>query len=268
MFHPNPDESKSPGPDRTPPSFDYTAIPVGYYDEIMRKGHPVRRAWHLQKFERVLDLLPTQQGGSILDIGCFAGTFLSLVEPTRFQKQLGVDILPAQVDFANAHFGTDYRQFKAVGSVAELNRLDELYDVITLIEVIEHLTHEEIALLMDQGSALLKPGGKLILSTPNYLSLWPLLEVIVNLCSDISYLDQHLTRLTFWNAPSKLAQIYPPLRQKFRLECKTTTHFVSPFLAPLVSVSGAMKVSRLLKHHYWPFPFGCLILLVFERTAC
>src|SRR5262249_40357171 len=56
--------------------FNYEAIPLGYYDAILRDGHPIRRLWHMSKFERVLDYLPREGGHSILDIGCFAGTFL------------------------------------------------------------------------------------------------------------------------------------------------------------------------------------------------
>jgi hypothetical protein len=62
-------------------TFDYEGIPAGYYDQIMREGNPIRRLWHVSKFERVLDYLPTTAAQSILDVGCFAGTFLSLLPP-------------------------------------------------------------------------------------------------------------------------------------------------------------------------------------------
>src|SRR5881275_3200958 len=74
-------------------AYDYEGIPVGFYDAVFRGGNPVRRLWHLSKFERVLDCLPPRDAGSLLDIGCFAGSFLSLVSQTRFARQLGVDIL-------------------------------------------------------------------------------------------------------------------------------------------------------------------------------
>ena len=34
-------------------TFDYSAIPVGYYDQVMRDGPAIQRAWHRQKFARV-----------------------------------------------------------------------------------------------------------------------------------------------------------------------------------------------------------------------
>src|SRR5260370_886519 len=85
-------------PPDPPQRFDYTGIPLGYYDELVRKGNPVRRLWHLSKFERVLDYLPDAPHQSILDVGCFAGTFLALIPEERFERQIGVDILPDQVE--------------------------------------------------------------------------------------------------------------------------------------------------------------------------
>jgi len=80
--------------------FDYGRIPLGYYDNITREGNPVRRLWHLAKFERVIDYLPRQSGQRILDIGCFAGTFLGLLDPSEFSHMLGVDILLEQIAHA------------------------------------------------------------------------------------------------------------------------------------------------------------------------
>ena len=77
--------------------FDYESIPNGYYDRVLRTGNPIRRLWHISKFERVLDYLPEENGGSLLDVGCFAGSFLSMVPRYRFERQVGVDILPGQV---------------------------------------------------------------------------------------------------------------------------------------------------------------------------
>ena len=162
-----------------------------------REGNPIRRLWHVSKFERVLDHLPQPSDphaeSSILDIGCFAGTFLSLVPQDRFSRQLGVDILPAQIDYANPH-GTPFRSFRHVPSITHLRDIEGHFDCVTLIEVIEHLTAAEIHALFSELARLIRPGGKLVLTTPNYLSCWPLLEVILNRMSEVSYEEQHITR--------------------------------------------------------------------------
>jgi 2-polyprenyl-3-methyl-5-hydroxy-6-metoxy-1,4-benzoquinol methylase len=241
--------------------FDYTRIPIGFYDEVIRSGHPIRRAWHLSKFQRVLDCLP-ESGESLLDIGCFAGTFLSLVPASRFRRQLGVDILPQQIEYANRTHGTAFRSFRAIDRIADL--ASERFDCITLIEVIEHLTTDEIREMLDGAVSLLEPGGKLVLSTPNYASTWPLVELLLNRVSDISYEEQHLTKLNWFTAVRRLKSLAPRLADEASFELQTTTHFLTPFLAPL-SFDLSQRLSRVMRHDRWHLPFGCLLLMVFEK---
>ena len=40
---------------------------------------------------------------------------------------------------------------------------------------------------------VLKPNGKLIITTPNYQSAWILVEKIVNLLGEVKYQEQHIT---------------------------------------------------------------------------
>lgn len=246
--------------------FDYGGIPKGYYDQVLRQGNPVRRLWHVSKFERVLDYLPDRTGQSILDIGCFAGTFLSLCPEHRFSRQVGVDILPEQIAYAQAQYGTSFREFRHVPSIFELgSNVSEKFDCISLIEVIEHLTHDEIRALLDQIVDRLEPGGKLVLTTPNYASAWPLIEVILNRVSEVSYEEQHVTRFTFFDIERKLAEIYPDFWLYFNtLDFKTTTHFVTPFLAAF-SYDVARGLSRVVPHEKWRSPLGNLVLMVLTR---
>ena len=70
-----------------------------------------------------------------------------------------------------------------------------------------------------------------------------------------------LTALSY----SQLAKIYPDLFLYFNtVDFKTTTHFVTPFLAGL-SFDVARGLSRVVPHQKWPQPFGNLILMVLTR---
>lgn len=246
--------------------FDYGQIPRGYYDEVARTGHPIRRLWHTSKFERVRDFLPDRPGQSILDVGCFAGTFLSMLPESRFSRQLGVDVLPEQVAYAEATHGTRFRSFRHVRDVTEIEQIEGQFDCITLIEVIEHLRAEEIRILFDKLAAKLAPGGKLVVTTPNYTSAWPLIELILNRVSDVSYEEQHVTKFTYFDMLKKLAQIYPPFESQFDVDLKTTTHLVTPFLAA-ISYPVARMLSRAVPHAKWRSPVGNLVLLVLTRKA-
>jgi len=246
--------------------FNYDAIPEGYYQVVTEQGNPIRRAWHLHKFERVLDCLPDLPGQSLLDVGCFAGTFLSGVPRERFSRQLGVDIVERQIGYANRRFHTDFREFRYIPHVAALNEVDETFDCVTLIEVIEHLPPAEVPRMMEAVTARLKPGGKLVISTPNYTSAWPLLEILINRLSDLSYEEQHLCKFNYFNVISKLGRLWPGLSSELSLDYRTTTHFISPFLAA-ASFRFARGVARLYPHQSWHFPLGSLLLLVFTRQT-
>ena len=247
---------------------DYEGIPAGYYDRVMREGNPIRRLWHVSKFERVLDYLPQPSDphaeSSILDIGCFAGTFLSLVPQDRFSRQLGVDILPAQIDYANRTYGTPFRSFRHVPSITHLRDIEGHFDCVPLIEVIEHLTAAEIHALFSELARLIRSGGKLVLTTLNYLSCWPLFEVILNRMSEVSYEEQHITRFIYFNMERRLCELYPSFAAEFALDLKTTTHLVTPFLAGL-SYDLARNLSRMVPHTSWRMPFGNLVLMVLTR---
>jgi 2-polyprenyl-3-methyl-5-hydroxy-6-metoxy-1,4-benzoquinol methylase len=248
------------------PRYNYDQIPLGFYDQVLRGGNPVRRLWHLSKFERVLDCLPKRGYRSLLDIGCFSGSFLSLVPQEQFPRQLGIDILPEQIDYARVRYGTPFREFRHVPNVQGIDDLDETFDCITLIEVIEHLRPDEIQPLLASIARKLNPRGRLVVTTPNYASTWPLLEVLLNRVSEVKYEEQHITKFTYFNFERKLAEIYPDLFREFSVEFKTSSHLLTPFLAG-ASFAGARSLSRLVPHKHWRQPFGNLVLMVMVRNV-
>jgi len=233
---------------------------------MLREGNGIRRLWHALKFERALDYLAESDGGALLDIGCFAGSFLSLVPRSRFERQVGVDILPEQIEYANHHYGTPFRRFRVAESITQLGELGKPFDAITLIEVIEHLRHDEIRGLFTELDRLLKPGGQLIVTTPNYSSTWPVLEALLNKMSDVSYEEQHITHFNYFSFQEQLAKIFPALNEQYDVELKTTTHLLSPFLASF-SYEIARGLARAIPHRSWGSPFGNLILVVFRKKA-
>lgn len=244
-------------------AYDYGTIPVGYYDRIFRGPKGIRRLWHVSKFERVLDCLPEENGGALLDIGCFAGTFLSTVPRYRFDRQLGIDILPEQIDYATHHHGAPFREFRHA-TVSDVVATGERFDCVTLIEVIEHLERADVTTLLDGIWRVLKPGGRFVFTTPNYGSMWPVIELALNRMSDVKYEEQHITKFSFFNLELQLQSIEPQIWNRFDLQLKTTTHFVTPFMAAF-SYELARGLSRALPHQKWRHPAGNLILTVLEK---
>jgi len=103
------------------------------------------------------------EGASILDIGCYAGTFLEHVARRRDGLTLtGVDFDPANLEIARML----NPQLEFVeGSAYELPVPDESVDCVTFQEVIEHL--EGPAQALKEINRVLRPGGTLIVTTPN-----------------------------------------------------------------------------------------------------
>jgi 2-polyprenyl-3-methyl-5-hydroxy-6-metoxy-1,4-benzoquinol methylase len=174
--------------------------------------------------------------------------------------------LPEQIAFANAHFKTSFREFRHLPSVDALKTLPERFDCITSIEVIEHLTEQEASNLLSSAAALLKPGGGFVFSTPNYTSLWPLIEVLLNKFGDVNYKEQHLTKFNYFTMVPKLRKLLPKFDETFEVEFKTTTHMIAPFLAAF-SLERAQKISRMYPHQKWHFPFGNLIVVSLKKRA-
>lgn len=172
------------------PGFDYDRLPPGYYDHVYHAGTGVQSKWHHMKFERFAKALEGSK--THLDIGCGPGTFIgSLGEDAP--SSTGIDIAAPQIGYAEAHYAGPGRSFRTVPA-GPLPFDDGSFDAVTAIELIEHLPHSTNVELMAEALRVLRPGGRLLVSTPNYHSAWPAIERLVNRLGGVDYGPQHITR--------------------------------------------------------------------------
>lgn len=138
--------------------------------------------------ELLVNLAP---GGSILDFGCGRGRFLSMLSFLNFSEVAGADLMDRPLELPPT-----YRWVQADLN-HQLNLESESFDVIVAIEVIEHL--ENPRSVVRELRRLLKPGGHLIMSTPNNESFRALLSLIIK-GHFVSFLEKdypaHITALT------------------------------------------------------------------------
>ena len=112
--------------------------------------------------------LPVNKSAAIADVACGSGKLLYFFKNSGYQNITGVDISPEQVKLAK----------QVISDVYEANILDWLeanpgaFDLITGLDIIEHLDKSEGLRFLDASYTALKPGGQLILQTPNADSPW------------------------------------------------------------------------------------------------
>lgn len=98
--------------------------------------------------------------GKLLEVGSGSGRFLQRMRRAGWQVQ-GTDFDPAVARRVQARYGLQID----VGDLAALRYPAGSYDVVAMSQVIEHV-HDPRALL-EECVRVLRPGGRLVLSTPN-----------------------------------------------------------------------------------------------------
>ncbi|HEX8054566.1 MAG TPA: class I SAM-dependent methyltransferase [Thermoleophilaceae bacterium] len=104
---------------------------------------------------------------AVLDVGCGSGNSYAGELNRRAASYVGVDVSANAVEAARG-LGLDAR---TIDAAASLPFEDESFDLVVCIEVMEHLfaPHEAAA----EIRRVLKPGGRLVCSTPN-VAYWRL----------------------------------------------------------------------------------------------
>lgn len=115
---------------------------------------------HLHRYKIAMDLC---KGKSVLDIACGEGYGSSFLADVA-SSVIGVDIDPEAVSFAAAKYKKKNLEYR-VGNCAAIPAENESVDVLVSFETIEH--HDQHEEMMREVKRVLKPGGLLIISTPD-----------------------------------------------------------------------------------------------------
>lgn len=202
--------------------FNYESIDTGYYDRVFQRAKGVQSKWHHTKFAYIRRFISS--GQRHLDIGCGPGTFIGTLDEAI--RSVGVDIASQQISYARAQYGSASHRFEVMARGC-LPFGEAAFDVVTCIELLEHLSENEGEELLAEARRVLKPGGLLVVTTPDYGSLWPVLEWGLNRFGQVSYQDQHITRYTRRRLVSLLG------RSEYDQPCCTRFQLFAPFAAVL-----------------------------------
>lgn len=141
--------------------------------------------WYLRAW------LPASKDARIVDLACGYGRLLHFFCERGYRNIAGVDISPDQVRRAR----------QVVPEVHEANVLDFLeshprqFDLVTALDLIEHLDKDEALRFVAACFSALKPGGRLVLQTPNADSPFGMASRYNDLTHEICFNPNALARL-------------------------------------------------------------------------
>jgi SAM-dependent methyltransferase len=132
------------------------------YPELYRRHWwwRVREDLLLRKIRALLSTVPSPR---ILDVGCGAGLFFDALEPLGHVD--GIEADRGSVERAGR-----WRDRIAVGELDPGFRPSAPYDLILMLDVLEHVRHP--APWLRRAAELLAPNGRLLLTVPAFQWLW------------------------------------------------------------------------------------------------
>jgi SAM-dependent methyltransferase len=105
-------------------------------------------------------LIPAElRNGRILDVGC--GSYPYFLSHTSFKEKFAIDQLPPSIEGNEINW-----------HILDLNKEPKLpfeqgyLDVITMLAVAEHLNPSSLEKLLQEAHRTLKPGGRVVITTP------------------------------------------------------------------------------------------------------
>jgi len=181
--------------------------------------------------ESVTDIFRNEKRGSVLDLGCGDGDYSVRL------NELGFKVTAADLDDERFRYKGRI-DFKNCDVTQRLPFPDASFDYLVFLEIIEHLRNPHF--VVGELSRILKPEGKLVLSTPN----------ILNLKSRVRYLTEG--NYEFFREPP-LDQMKNPKEKIFNLHIVPYRLHELEYLLDAGGFSVAQIYTSLCEGRVWSF---------------
>jgi SAM-dependent methyltransferase len=145
---------------------------------------PLQRYWQRSRYRYIVELIDGQ--GPVLDVGCGSSHIIGALP----QGSVALDVLANKLRFARR-----FRAPRVRGSGFTLPFADASFPCVLCSQVIEHVPMRPS--MIDELCRVLKPGGRLVLGTPDYDRWeWVWIEKAYGLAAPGGYADEHVSHYT------------------------------------------------------------------------
>jgi dolichol-phosphate mannosyltransferase len=150
------------------------------YDTLL----PPQRYWQRQRYKIIVDMI--REETRCLDVGSGSSRIIGALPG----NSVAIDILARKLRYSR-RYGKDLLQASALC----LPLPGEIFPCVICSQVIEHIPRGPV---LDELDRVLKPGGLLVLGTPDYDHWqWRSIERIYKLLLPQAYADEHITHYTY-----------------------------------------------------------------------
>ena len=162
------------------------SIAAGDYDARAHDSViPLQRYWQRQRHKHITELIAGQ--GPVCDVGCGSSKIISALP----KGSVALDILPQKLRYAR-RYGVPL----VLGSGFTLPFQDASFPCVLSSQVIEHVPMDSP--IMAELLRVLKPGGRLVLGTPDYDRWeWVYMEKAYGFFKPGGYADEHIAHYTY-----------------------------------------------------------------------
>ncbi len=230
-------------------------IPSSYEQDAVTSSSSARRFFRNMKTRIILDMISkySKPGMKIVDAGCGPGVVLEEIGKKFGKKRYGLfgtDVRPDMLKIARKN--VPKARFFASDLEVSIGAKNDSFDVVYCAHVIEHLTKPEIA--VKEFYRVLKPGGAMIITTPNYRSLWPIMEWMWDKFyvpagaggdSRTAWSELHVTKFT----PGRLSSLMKNCGFEV---AEIGTSLQASIFSSMISVALAEKIREVERRHIKP----------------
>lgn len=177
------------------PDYQYRAITKGIWPQ---------KNWHRNKFRVLEAIMKSSKSKTALDLGTGSGNF-EILFSSKFKALIGVDHNGEALAFLDNQLRmrgvTNVKLIRSDIRDLPKSVTSKRYDLIVIIDAIEHVHFDEATKILKNLKKLLSDNGQLIVITPNYKSLWILIEDLFDRFSVVPKFadEQHLAKFDLTN---------------------------------------------------------------------